>query len=69
MLFAPYDAVQTVDLLVGITSGRLLLYKRCRNHCFGWFGQIGYHTLNRVIADAFDSCCTCEKREKKNRTF
>lgn len=34
---APYDAVQTVDLLVGIASRGLLLYKWCGDQSLEWF--------------------------------
>lgn len=53
----PNDAVQTVDLLVGVSSRGLLLHKRCRDQSFGWVCHIRYQTSDWVTVDGSDACC------------
>ena len=52
----PYDAVQTVDLLVGVAGGSLLLYKWCRDQSFGRLRKVGYQTSDWVAANGPDVC-------------
>lgn len=62
----PYDAVQTVDLLVGVASRRLLWHQRSREQSFGGYRHVGDQASDWVAADCSDACCAwTEKREEQ----
>lgn len=50
----PNDAVQTVDLLVGVARRWFLGYKRCRDQTFGWVCHVCYQTPDWIAVDRSD---------------
>lgn len=63
----PNDAVQTVDLLVGVSSSGLLLHKRCRDYSFGLVCHFCYQTSDWVIGDGPDTRCAWIKKDKDGK--
>lgn len=51
----PDDAVQAVDLLVGVAGGRLLLRKRSRNQSFRRLCHVCYQTSDWIAVEGSDS--------------
>lgn len=54
-VYKPNDAVQTVDLLVGVARRWFLGYKRCRDQTFGWVCHVCYQTPDWIAVDRSDS--------------
>lgn len=50
----PNDAVQAVDLLVGVACRWFLGYKRCRDQTFGWVCHVCYQTSDWIAVDRSD---------------
>ena len=63
----PYDAVQTVDLLVGVAGGSLLLYKWCRDQSFGRLRKVGYQTSDWVAANGPYVCWAWMKSREERK--
>lgn len=53
-VYKPNDAVQTVDLLVGVARRWFLGYKRCRDQTFGWVCHVCYQTSDWIAVDRSD---------------
>lgn len=58
----PNDAVQTVDLLVGVGGRRLLLHKRRGYQSFGRLCHVCYQTSDGVAVDGSEACYAWRKR-------